>query len=93
MDNNLKKKLLVKNKWLHGLFILFFIIIKYLVSLLINCIAIFQFLTDLLTSRPNDKLLAFTHNLNLYLLQLANFVTFNSTAKPFPFDDWPGNKK
>lgn len=93
MDNNLKEKLLVKSKWLRGLFMLFFIIIKYLVSWLIAIIALFQFATDLITGQPNNRLLDFTKHLNLYLLQVVNFLTFNSEDKPFPFTNWPGNEK
>lgn len=93
MDNNLKGKLLVKDKWLRGLFMLFFIIIKYLVAWLIVLIALFQFVADLLTSKPNDKLLEFTKNLNAYLLQVVNFLTFNSENKPFPFTNWPSHEK
>jgi len=87
--NNLKEKLLVKDKWLRGLFMLFFIVIKYLVVWLIVLIALFQFIVDLLTGKPNDKLVVFTKHLNTYLLQIVNFLTFNSEIKPFPFANWP----
>ncbi|CAL7961727.1 conserved hypothetical protein [Gammaproteobacteria bacterium] len=87
--DNLKEKLLVKDKWLRGLFMLFFIVIKYLVSWLIVLIALFQFVVDLLMGKPNDKLMAFTKHLNTYLLQIVNFLTFNSEKKPFPFANWP----
>ncbi|MEI8055173.1 MAG: DUF4389 domain-containing protein [bacterium] len=87
--DNLKEKLLVKDKWLRGLFMLFFIVIKYLVSWLIALIALFQFVVDLLMDKPNEKLLAFTKQLNSYLLQIVNFLTFNSEKKPFPFTSWP----
>lgn len=93
MNNHLKEKLLVKNKWLRGLFMLFFMIIKYLVAWLIILISLFQFIVDLLTGKPNDKLLEFTSRLNAYLLQIANFLTFNSETKPFPFANWPSKEK
>ena len=93
MDNTLKEKLLVKSKWLRGLFMLFFIVTKYLVAWLIVLIALFQFVADLLTGKPNDKLLEFTKHLNAYLLQIVNFLTFNSESKPFPFANWPSHEK
>jgi hypothetical protein len=92
MDNNLKEKLLVKNKWLRGMFMLFFVLIKYFVSWLICLIAFFQFIVDLIVGNPNEKLLEFTKHLNTYLLQIANFLTFNSEIKPFPFTEWPGKE-
>jgi hypothetical protein len=91
MDNNLKEKLLVKSKWLRGLFMALFVVIQYLVSWMIVLIAFFQFVIDLLTGKPNDKLLEFTKHLNTYLLQIVNFITFNSEEKPFPFSNWPGH--
>ena len=89
MDKNLKEKLLVKEKWIRGLLMLLFVAIKYVTSFLIGVIALFQFVSDLLFDQPNSKLLEFSKHLNIYLLQIANFLTFNSNAKPFPFTDWP----
>ena len=89
MDKNLKEKLLVKEKWIRGLLMLLFVAIKYIVSFLIAAIALFQFASDLLFDQPNAKLLEFSKHLNVYLLQIANFLTFNSSTKPFPFTDWP----
>ncbi|EKE00821.1 MAG: hypothetical protein ACD_21C00268G0008 [uncultured bacterium] len=93
MDIHLKEKLLVKSKWLHGLFMVLFIVIQYFVSWLILLVALFQFITDLVVGKPNDKLLEFTKHLNAYLLQVVNFLTFNSSIKPFPFSSWPGHEK
>ena len=89
----LKEKLLEKNKWVRGAFMLFFIFAHYLVSWAILLISLFQFSFDLLTGKPNDNLLEFTKNLNTYLLQIANFLTFNSAIKPFPFTNWPDENK
>jgi hypothetical protein len=89
MNKPLKYKLLAKERWIRGLIMVFFIIIKYLVSWLINIVALFQFITDLVTGAPNSRLLKFSKNLNIYLLQIVNFLAFNSDIKPFPFTDWP----
>jgi hypothetical protein len=92
MDKNLKEKVLVKEKWIRGLLILLFIVIKHVVSFLINTIALFQFATDMLVGHLNSKLLEFSKHLNIYLLQITNFLTFNSDTAPFPFTDWPGKQ-
>lgn len=89
MDKYLKRKLLVKNKWVRLLFMLMFVVVKHFVSWLIALISLFQFIVDLFFGEPNDKLLEFTRHLNMYLLQIANFLTFNSETKPFPFTNWP----
>jgi hypothetical protein len=92
MDKILKEKLLVKDKWVRGLLMLLFMVLKYVASFLINVIALFQFVADLLSGQPNSKLLEFSRRLNIYLLQITNFLTFNSDVKPFPFTDWPENQ-
>lgn len=89
MYKDLKEKLLIKDKWIRGLLMLLFMMIKYIISWLINIIVVFQFITILLFDRPNIKLLEFSKHLNVYLLQIVNFLTFNSEFKPFPFADWP----
>lgn len=91
MQKDLKEKLLVKDKWIRGLLMVLFVIIKHLVSILINLIALFQFGAVLLTNQPNIKLLEFSRRLNIYFLQVVNFLTFNSESKPFPFTSWPEN--
>lgn len=89
MHTTLKEKLLVKDKWLRGLFMLLFICIKYIVSWLIVLIAVFQFIWNLFDDYPNEKLKKFTQNLNTYFYQIINFLTFNTEVKPFPFEHWP----
>ncbi|MDR1057038.1 MAG: DUF4389 domain-containing protein [Coxiellaceae bacterium] len=91
MQKDLKEKLLVKAKWVRGLLMLLFVIVKHITSILINLIALFQFVTVLLTDKPNIKLLEFSKNLNSYLLQVISFLVFNSETKPFPFTNWPEN--
>lgn len=92
MDKNLQEKLLAKEKWSRGFMMLLLLAIKYFVAWLINAIALFQFATDLITGRPNNRLLEFSHHLNAYLLQIVSFLTFNSDTKPFPFTDLPKTK-
>lgn len=89
MNKALKEKLLVKEKWIRLLAMIFFAIIKHLVSSLITVIALFQFIANLITSQPNARIMGFSRNLNIYLLQIADFLTYNSENKPFPFSDWP----
>ena len=93
MDKQLKKKILSVNKWTRLLFIFLFILIEYIVSWLIIIASLFQFLVDLMLDKPNNRLEEFTRHLNTYLLQIANFLTYNTDIKPFPFAPWPGEKK
>ena len=89
MEKYIKRKILVKDKWIRFLFIVMFLIVKNFVSFLISLISLFQFIVDLFFNNPNEKLHEFTKHLNMYFLQVINFLTFNSDTKPFPFSNWP----
>lgn len=88
-----KEKLLNKDKWLRGLFMLLFCVIMHGVSFLIVLIAIFQFVWDLFASLPNEQLQNFTKSLNRYFYLIINYLTFNTEVKPFPFTSWPHDPK
>lgn len=89
MQSTLPEKILSRTKWFRGLLILLFFVVKYLIAWIINFISIFQFIINLITDKPNPKLLEFSKCLNVYLLQIVNYLTYNSDTKPFPFTDWP----
>lgn len=90
MDKNLKEKLRAKDKWLHGLFTVFLLIAKSILSCLINITKLFQLVVNFIYDKPHDRLLGFSSRLNNYLLQIVNFLTFSS-IQPFPFDYLPKN--
>ena len=50
---------------------------------------LFQFVSVLATGVVNEQLLRFAKNLNIYLLEILEFQTFNSERRPFPFTAWP----
>jgi hypothetical protein len=50
---------------------------------------LFQFGSQLITGRTNDKLKTFSRGLTAYFYQLLQFFTYRSDLKPFPFSDWP----
>ena len=56
---------------------------------LVCLIALFQFLSLLITSEPNQKLQEFGQSLNTYLYQINQFLTVNAEVYPFPMTDWP----
>jgi hypothetical protein len=92
MEKELKDKLMAQDKWLRGVLMLLFWVIKYVVGWLIVFAAIFQFIFDLISGKPNEKVMEFTKHLNNYLLQVVNFLTYNTETKPFPFADFPGHE-
>jgi hypothetical protein len=93
MNKKLKDKLLSKEKWLRAFFMIIYLACKCIAWWIVLITIIFQFLTDFITGKPNARVLEFSNNLNTYVFQLLNYLTFNSDIKPFPFSNWPGTKK
>jgi hypothetical protein len=71
--------------------VLFFI--AYLIAeFIITVLAVFQFLTVLITRNANEPLLKLGNNLSRYVYQIFRFLTFNSEEHPFPFGAWPDDE-
>ena len=75
--------------WKRGLVMLFFGFLAGFARLAITLIAVFQFVSLLLTEKPNGPLVKFGQSLNTYLYQINQFLTINSERYPFPFSSWP----
>ncbi|MCP5243918.1 MAG: DUF4389 domain-containing protein [Burkholderiales bacterium] len=84
------EKSIQKNEILvRGLFMLFFIVIYSISKFLIIGVMLFQFITILLTEKPNEQILKFSNGLGTYIYQIIQFLSFNSEQRPFPFSKWP----
>ena len=89
MDEQMKSRLTSKDVWVRGLYMIFFAIAWGLSEILLTFSVIFQFLAVLFTGSANLPLLRFGQNLSRYHYQIAQFVSFNTEERPFPFSDWP----
>ena len=89
MNDEIKQKILDKNTWLRGLYMLLFILISGVARFVIAVVVLFQFFSVLLTGNTNAQLLTLGQNLSTYIYQITLFLTFNSESRPFPFGDWP----
>lgn len=89
----LQEHLTNKGTWLRLVFIVIFGIIWGITELVLTAVVVLQFLWVLFNGQPNERLRAFGQSLARYAYQLFRYVTFNSDARPFPFDlDWPSGK-
>ena len=89
MDENLKGNVTSQGTWIRGLYMLLFALIYSIAEIVFTAVAVFQFLTALVTGRPNELLLNFGQSLSTYIYQTIQFFTFNSDEKPYPFSPWP----
>ncbi len=89
MNDEIKQKILDKETWLRGLYMLLFILISGVARFVIAVVVLFQFFSVLFTGNTNAQLLTLGQNLSTYIYQITLFLTFNSERRPFPFGDWP----
>lgn len=77
------------NIWLRGVFMILFGLLYSLAGTVLVVVAVLQFILVLIGNAPNTRLLSFGRSLGSYVQQIANFQSFNTEEKPFPFNDWP----
>jgi len=76
--------------WLRVLYMLVVGLIAYLALMVVWVLILVQFLVTLVTANPSGTLASVCRSIGLYVAQVFAFISFQSDAKPFPFDDWPG---
>jgi len=81
----------VKDRLVKGLFVLLFMFAFGLCRFLLCFIVFVQFLFDLISGKPNNRLCQFSSEFKDYIAEVVAFVTYQSDTKPFPFSDWPKN--
>ena len=90
-ETSLKESVKTRSTWIRGLYMLLFALIFSLAEVVLAAVAVFQFVSVLLTRRTNDNLLAFGRSLSVYICEVARYVTFNQEERPFPFSPWPND--
>jgi hypothetical protein len=89
MNGTLKENLKEKSTWLRGFYMLLFILFIGIAKVVLLAVVVFQFLSQLLTRRTNQRLLKLGQNLSTYSYQILVFLTYNSEYRPYPFGAWP----
>jgi len=78
-----------RNILLRGLFMVFMGLVFHLSGTLLFVVAVVQFAFALIGGAPNARLVSFGRSLGRYVQQNADFLSFVTEEKPFPFSDWP----
>lgn len=87
-DNSSKMSMLNR-----GIYMAVLLMAGGLATSLVMGIALFQFLSTLLSGTRNHNLLQLSKGLGRYLYQVAQFLLYNSEEKPYPFSAWPTEAK
>lgn len=75
--------------WERALYMLLYGVLGYFAFWAIILLAVIQFIVKLVTDEPNEDLRGFSGNLAVYLRQAADYMTFVSDDKIFPFAPFP----
>jgi hypothetical protein len=75
--------------WKRGLFMLLLAIAFGIGQVVLNTVAVLQFLWLLFTGEPNRFLQGFGRSLAAWLGDTGRFMTCASDEKPFPWQPWP----
>ena len=89
----LKENLAKLSKWLRLLWIVAFSFVYYVAIGILLLIIVTQFLFSLFTNSPNENILKLSNGFRNYMVQILDFITYQSDEKPFPFSDFPKSKK
>lgn len=82
---NAKENFTNINTWIRGLFIILFGIVFYIAyGWIVWLLVLFQFVTKLLTGKPNEQLLEMTPKVTEYAYDILRYVTFQTDTKPWP---------
>ena len=75
--------------WKRGLLMLLFVIAFGLAQMLLNALAIVQFVWLLVKREPNQPVAGFGMSLSKWLADVAQFLTCATDERPFPWRSWP----
>ena len=89
----LKENLAKQSKWLRLLWMVAFSFVYYVAIGILWLIVVTQFLFALFTNSPNENILKLSNGFRNYMVQILDFITYQSDDKPFPFSDFPKSKK
>jgi hypothetical protein len=75
--------------WKRGLFMLLFAIAFGIGQVILNAIAVMQFLWLLAKHERNEYLASFGTSLSTWFAEISRFQTCASDDRPFPWRPWP----
>lgn len=89
MDEELKHHLTDESQWLRLIYMVLFAFIFQVVEVVVTIVVIVQFLWVIVSGARNANLLSLGSKLTAYARDVLAFLTYCTSAKPFPFAEWP----
>jgi len=80
-----------KEKFIRTGYIVLFAILYSIAEIVLSAIVIFQIVHTFIRNDINLRLKKFSAEINIYVYDILQYVTFNSEVKPYPFNEWKKN--
>lgn len=78
-----------EGKFIRLAYVVLFYLIYSISDVVLLVIAVLQSVLNIFTNEPSRTLTDFGSSLSTYLKQIAEYLSYSSEFKPFPFNDWP----
>lgn len=78
--------------WLRLLYMVLFMLIFGVAEFVLYIAAALGFLFRLFGKSDNSQIRDVGHYIALYIKEIADYLTFNTEVRPFPFSEWPDDK-
>ncbi|MDP2608516.1 MULTISPECIES: DUF4389 domain-containing protein [unclassified Oceanobacter] len=88
-DVNFKTNVTSDAFWLRTIYTVIFIFVIRMLDLVLLLSTLVQWVSRLLTGRPQKELGKFCQSLGIYYQQVVYYLTGCNDDKPFPFREWP----
>ena len=76
------------------LFTILFVLVVRGVEVVLAIVIVFELAFSLITRRrPSDRVTRFADRVVQYTFQIGQYLTYNRTEPPFPFDDFPDSQE
>jgi hypothetical protein len=89
MDETRKKNLTDIKTWMRLVYMILFVVAFNVAEIVLGAVVLAQFLFQLFTGRPNERLRTLGQGLGAYIYEIIVFLSYHSDDKPFPFGHWP----
>ena len=78
-----------EGKLIRLVYVTFFYLLYSMTDIVLLLLTLVQSVLNIFASQPSQTLRVFGASLGLYVNQIANYLSYQSNEKPFPFSEWP----
>jgi hypothetical protein len=85
LENGISRKAIA----IRLLYTILYLVIFEVLKILVQLVAVFQYIYLLITKNYSERLRVFSNKLAVYTYRVIRYMTLNENPPPFPFNDFP----